>query len=100
MHMNKETEAELDKFYVPGITYDELVEKVGCCRYEAADYLIARAFQDEAEQRYLTGHPVAEVARLMHTTGGRVRSQLGKVLKRKGLKTLAGLWDMEARLSP
>jgi hypothetical protein len=48
MHMNKETEAELDKLYVPGITHEELVENVGCCRYEAADYLIARAFQEEA----------------------------------------------------
>jgi hypothetical protein len=100
MHMNKETEAELDKFYVPGITYEALVQKVECCRYEAGDYLIARAFQEEAEDRYFTGHTVAEVARKMHTTRGRVRSQLGKVLKRKGLKTLAGLRDLEARLIP
>jgi hypothetical protein len=100
MHMNKETEAELDKLYVPGMTYEELVEKVGCCRYEAGDYLIARAFQEEVENRYLTGHTLAEVARKMHTTRGRVRSQLGKVLKRKGLKTLAGLRELEARLMP
>jgi len=100
MHMNKETEGELGKFYVPGITYDELVETIGCCRYEAGDYLIARAFQEEAENRYLTGHTLAEVARKMHTTRGGVRSQLGKILKRKGLKTLAGLRELGARLIP